>query len=389
MKDFWNRAKELMPVMVKDRRYIHEHAEAGMELPDTTAYVTKRLKELGLEPKRICGSGIEAVIEGEKPGKTLLLRADMDALPMPEENTLPYRSKTKAAHTCGHDMHTAMLLAAAQMLTEEKSDLCGRVKLMFQPGEEIFAGSAAMMEAGILKAPDVDAAMGIHMMLDAGPGTICYGEGFMTSSCDGFEITIQGKGCHGAMPHTGVDPIQVGVHIYQAFQELIARETPPMESAVLTFGEFCAGSTANIIPDTAVLKGTLRTYNKELRSSLVKRMKEIVQLVAMTFRAEAKMETLSSVPPTYTNPAMLEEMLEYIENMIPNIGKIANYKVTPSDDFAFISEQVPTMYLMLCGKTEGNPYQHHNPGVVFNEDAMPFGAAIHAQCAMNWLSNHC
>lgn len=388
MNQFWNRAHELMPTIRQDRRYIHEHAEAGMELPNTVYYVKRRLKEMGLEPVEVCDSGISAVIEGKRAGKTLLLRADMDALPMPENNDLPYATKTDAAHMCGHDMHTAMLLCAAQMLVENKEKLSGKVKLMFQPGEEIFMGSKAMIDAGILKNPEVDAAMGIHMMLDDTPGTICYGEGFMTSSCDGFSITVKGKGCHGAMPHTGIDPINVGVHIYEAFQALIARETPPMESAVLTFGQFAAGSTANIIPDTAVLKGTLRTYNTKLRVQLVKRMKEIVEMAAQMFRAEVVYEELSSVPPTYTNPTMLWEMMHYIEDMNPDIKKIPNYKVTPSDDFAFISEQVPTVYLMLCAKKEGNTFQHHNPGVVFNEDAMPIGAAIHAQCAMNWLNNH-
>lgn len=388
MNEFWNRAHELMPTIRQDRRYIHEHAEDGMELPDTVYYVKRRLREMGLEPLEISQSGIVAVIEGAKPGKTLLLRADMDALPMPESNDLPYRSKTSASHTCGHDMHTAMLLGAAQMLLERREELSGRVKLMFQPGEEIFKGSYDMIQAGLLENPSVDAAMGMHLMLDSTPGTICYGDGYMTSSCDGFSINITGKGCHGAMPHTGIDPINVGVHIYQAFQELIARETPPMESAILTFGQFAGGNTANIIPETTVLKGTLRTYNTLLRQKLVARMKEIVALTAEMFHATAVYEELSSVPPTYTDPAMLLDMLQYIEEMNPNIGKIPGYKVTPSDDFAFVSEKVPTVYLMLCAKTEGNSYQHHNPGVIFNEDALPIGAAIHAQCAMKWLNNH-
>lgn len=388
MEQFLKRAHELMPSIRYDRRYIHENAEAGMELPNTVYYVKNRLKEMGIEAEELCNSGITAVIRGNKPGKTILLRADMDALPMKEENDLTFRTKTAAAHTCAHDMHTAMLLCAAKMLVENKEKLHGNVKLMFQPGEEIFMGAKTMIQAGVLKNPDVDGAMGIHMMLDTVPGTICFGEGYMTSSCDGFSITIKGKGSHGAMPHTGVDPINVGVHIYQAFQEIIAREVPPMEAAVLTFGQFSAGNTNNIIPETAVLKGTLRTYNKELRAKLVRRMHEVVEFTAKAFGAEAVYEELSSVPPTYTDPAMLNEMLQYISAMDPEIGKIPRYRVTPSDDFAFISEQVPTVYLMLCAKKEGNLFQHHNPGVIFDEDAMPIGAALYAQCAMNWLENH-
>lgn len=388
MKTFLEKANERMDSLVKDRRYLHENAEAGMELPGTTAYVMKRLQEMGLAPKEICKSGVVAEIVGKYPGKTLLLRADMDALPMEEHNDLPFRTKTCDAHTCGHDMHTTMLLAAAEMLMEQREELKGTVKLMFQPGEEVFKGSKMMIEAGMLEGPKVDAAMGMHMMLDAGPGTICYGEGFMTSSCDGFKITVTGKGCHGAMPHMGIDPINVGTHIYLALQELIAREVPPMETVILTFGEFTAGSTSNIIPEKAVMQGTLRTYNTELRGKIVKRIHEIIELTAQMFGATAAYEELSSVPPSYTNPNMLGEMLTYIDELGGGLQKIPNYRVTPSDDFAFITEKVPSVYLMLCAKVEGNNFQHHNPGVIFDEAAMPIGAAIHAQCAMKWLENH-
>lgn len=388
MNYFESRANELVPVMTQDRRHIHENAEAGMDLPKTTAYVMNRLEQMGLEPKEICHSGVTAVIEGKKPGKTILLRADMDALPMGEENDLSFRTKTNAAHTCGHDMHTTMLLCAAQMLMEKRDELCGNVKLMFQPGEEVFEGSEKMIESGILQNPDVDAAMAIHVMLDDNPGTICYGEGFMTSSCDGFEITIKGKGCHGAMPHMGIDPINACVHIYQAFQGLIAREVPPTEVAILTFGQFSAGNTSNIMPEEAVLKGTLRTYNPEIREKIVARMKEVVHSAEEAFQVKADYKVLSAVPPTYTNPELLGELLEYVDQMNPDLGKITNYRVTPSDDFAFVSEKVPSVYFMLCAKVEGNEYVHHNPKVQFHEDAMPIGASMFAQCAMNWLNNH-
>lgn len=388
MESFLDRADELNEMMLKDRRYLHENAETGTDLPATTAYVMKRLREIGLEPKEICSCGVTALIDSGKPGKTLLLRADMDALPMGEDNNLPFKTKTNAAHTCGHDMHTAALLAAAQMLTERKEDFRGKVKLMFQPAEEIFTGSRLMIEAGLLKNPTVDAAMAMHVMLDEVPGTISYGSGYMTSSCDGFKLTITGKGCHGAMPHMGIDPINVGVHIYQAYQELIARETPPMETAILTFGQFSAGSNSNIIPETATMQGTLRTYNKEVRKHLVKRMKETAELVAKTFGAEIDYTSLSEIPSSYTDPEMLTEMVGYIRDMNAGIGEIPDYKVTPSDDFAFITEQVPSIYLMNNAKIEGNNYPHHNPGVMFDEKALPIGAAVYAQCAVKWLNNH-
>lgn len=388
MNEFLTRAKQLQDSMCKDRHYLHQNAEVGNDLPVTTKYVMDRLREIGLEPKEICKSGVTALIQGKKPGKTYLLRADMDALPMGENNDLPFKSKTNAAHNCGHDIHTSMLLAAAQILKEHEEELCGCVKLMFQPAEEIFSGSQAMIQAGILENPKVDVASGMHVMLDWEAPSYAYGTGFMTSSCDGFKITVTGCGCHGAMPHLGIDPINVGLHIYSAYQELISREVPPTETASLTFGQFSAGNTNNIIPETAVLQGTLRTYNKELRQKLVERMKQIAHAAGTMFGTQIEYEVLSAVPSTYTDPELAKELNSYLEDLGEGLLKNDHYRITPSDDFAFVSEQVPTVYLMLGAHVPGNPYPHHNPGVLFSEDAMPLGAAIHAQCAFQWLKNH-
>lgn len=387
MNYFLKRAQALTDSMLRDRRYLHQHAEVGDQLPETTKYVVKRLKEIGLEPKEICPGGIVALIKGKKPGKTYLLRADMDALPMGEDNDLPFKSVTANAHNCGHDMHTAMLLAAAELLKEKEDELEGCVKLMFQPNEEQFEGALAMIRAGVLENPKVDVCSAMHVMLDQQAPSIGYCSGYTSSSCDGFAITITGAGCHGAMPHLGVDPINIGIHIYQAFQTLIARETPPSETAVLTFGQFTAGATNNIIPQTAVLQGTLRTYNKELRSKLVKRMRTIVETAASMFNAQTEYTVLSDVPSCYSDPDLLHDLIGYMEEM--GGGQVIAAKpFTPSDDMAFISEQVPSVYLQLGAKVPGNPFPHHNPGVLFDERAMPYGAALHAQCAFAWLKNH-
>ena len=385
MNHFLQRAEELKESMLNDRHYLHQHPEVGNELPITTKYVMDRLTEIGLEPKEICQSGVVAVIQGKKPGKTYMLRADMDALPMTEINDLPFKSLNENAHNCGHDMHTSMLLAAAQMLKEKEDELEGCVKLMFQPAEEQFKGSPAMIEAGVLE--NVDACSAMHVMLDWDAPAYGCRAGFMTSSCDGFKITVNGKGCHGAMPELGVDPINVGMHIYQGFQNLIARESGSKETACLTVGQFAAGETPNIIPAPAVLQGTLRTYNQTLREKLVKRMHEIVDAAGKMFGAEVTYEVLSSVPSCYTNPEMLAEVKTYLADL-GDLCKDEGYMVTPSDDVAFISEKVPTVYLMLGARVEGNPYPHHNPRVLFSEDAMPVGAAMHAQCAFEWLKNH-
>ena len=386
MNKFLKRAQELEASMKSDRHYLHQNAEVGFDLPITTKYVMDRLQEIGLEPKEICKSGVTALIEGKKPGKTYLLRADMDALSMNEENVLEFTSKTNAAHNCGHDMHTAILLGAAQILKENVDELEGNVRLMFQPNEEAFLGSKAMIEAGVLD--DVDVASCMHMMLDYDASNYACAPGFFSSSCDGFKITVNGKGCHGAMPHLGIDPINVGMSICTAFQQLVSRETPPKETASLTFGQFSGGNTPNIVPDKVVIQGTLRTYNAELRAKLVNRMQTIVKSAGEMYGTTVEYEVLSDVPSIYVNPEMLEEVKTYLSEIEGLTLANDNFRITPSDDMAFISEKVPTVYLLLQARVKDNPYSHHNPKVLFDESAMTWGAAMHAQCAFEWLRNH-
>lgn len=386
MNKFLKRAQELEASMKSDRRYLHQNAEVGFDLPITTKYVIDRLQEIGLEPKEICKSGVTALIEGKKPGKTYLLRADMDALSMNEENVLEFASKTNAAHNCGHDMHTAILLGAAQILKENVDELEGNVRLMFQPNEEAFLGSKAMIEAGVLD--DVDVASCMHMMLDYDASNYACAPGFFSSSCDGFKITVNGKGCHGAMPHLGIDPINVGMSICTAFQQLVSRETPPKETASLTFGQFSGGNTPNIVPDKVVIQGTLRTYNAELRAKLVNRMQTIVKSAGEMYGTTVEYEVLSDVPSIYVNPEMLEEVKTYLSEIEGLTLANDNFRITPSDDMAFISEKVPTVYLLLQARVKDNPYPHHNPKVLFDESAMTWGAAMHAQCAFEWLRNY-
>lgn len=390
MKDFMKRANELRQELVDFRRYLHENAELADDLPIATKFVMEQLTKLGLEPKEICKSGVTAVIEGKKPGPTILLRADMDALPMQENNTLPFRSKTAYAHTCGHDLHTSMLLGAAAMLIEQKDNLCGKVKLMFQPAEEIFIGSVAMLRNGLMDNPKVDASMDMHVMTELPVNTIGCRTGFATASCDGFKITVKGKGCHGAQPHNGIDPINTAAHILIALQELIAREAPPAQIAVLTIGQLTAGTTANIIPETAVMQGTMRCYDKDLRARLYQRFKETVTYTAKAFGAEAEIEVLSDVPSIYAEPAMMEQCLGYLNELSDAFTFDPDYLVTASDDYARVAELVPSIFLAIGAAPEDPSliYPNHNPNVIFNEDCLPIGAALFAHVAYHWLSDH-
>ena len=389
--NYYERALELKDETIANRRHIHKNAETGLDLPKTKAYVMKKLTEYGLEPKD-CGYGVTATLG--KGGKVLLLRADMDALPMPEESGEEFACPTgKEAHTCGHDFHAAMLLTAAKMLKEKEDTLEGTIKFMFQPAEETFEGSKNMIENGILENPPVDAALAYHVSPGKMPiGIFMYNDkDTMMYSVDGFKITIHGKGSHGAYPHVGVDPINIGVHIHLALQELIARESDPTHSCVLTIGQFAGGTAANIIPETAVLQGTIRTNKPEARELLVRRMKEVAEKTAAVYNGTVDIEMISEVPPLICNPKLTDEVVGYMQELgIPGLTPYPGISASASEDFAVIAEKVPStfMYLSAGYLDERGQYPAHHPKAQFNEDVCPIGAACLAHCASQWLKNN-
>ena len=382
---------ELKDETIANRRHIHKNAETGLDLPKTKAYVMEKLTEYGLEPKD-CGYGVTATLG--KGGKVLLLRADMDALPMPEESGEEFACPTgKEAHTCGHDFHAAMLLTAAKMLKEKEDTLEGTIKFMFQPAEETFEGSKNMIENGILENPPVDAALAYHVSPGKMPiGLFMYNDkDTMMYSVDGFKITIHGKGSHGAYPHVGVDPINIGVHIHLALQELIARESDPTHSCVLTIGQFAGGTAANIIPETVVLQGTIRTNKPEARELLVRRMKEVAEKTAAVYNGTVDIEMISEVPPLICNPKLTDEVVGYMQELgIPGLTPYPGISASASEDFAVIAEKVPStfMYLSAGYLDERGQYPAHHPKAQFNEDVCPIGAACLAHCASQWLKNN-
>ena len=389
--NYYERALELKDETIANRRHIHKNAETGLDLPKTKAYVMKKLTEYGLEPKD-CGYGVTATLG--KGGKVLLLRADMDALPMPEESGEEFACPTgKEAHTCGHDFHAAMLLTAAKMLKEKEDTLEGTIKFMFQPAEETFEGSKNMIENGILENPPVDAALAYHVSPGKMPiGLFMYNDkDTMMYSVDGFKITIHGEGSHGAYPHVGVDPINIGVHIHLALQELIARESDPTHSCVLTIGQFAGGTAANIIPETAVLQGTIRTNKPEARELLVRRMKEVAEKTAAVYNGTVDIEMISEVPPLICNPKLTDEVVGYMQELgIPGLTPYPGISASASEDFAVIAEKVPStfMYLSAGYLDERGQYPAHHPKAQFNEDVCPIGAACLAHCASQWLKNN-
>lgn len=387
----YERALELQEETISHRRWFHQNAETGLDMPKGRSYVLQTLKGYGIDAKE-CGYGVTATIGNG--GKVILLRADMDALPMPDESGEPFACPAgNKAHTCGHDFHAAMLLTAAKILKENESELMGTVKLMFQPAEETFEGAKNMIENGLLEQPEPDAALAYHVAPGQMPvGIYIYNNtGTMMNSVDGFRIQIHGKGAHGAYPHASIDPINIGVHIHLALQELIARESDPAHSCVMTIGHFEGGTAANIIPDTAVLEGTIRTNHKEAREFLVRRMKEVAAKTAELFGGTATVKMLSEVPPLICNPEVTTEMVKYMKEIpFPNLMEHPGMSASASEDFALIAEQIPStmMYLSAGFSDERGQYPAHNPKVRFNEAVCPLGVAGYVHCAMSWLKNH-
>ncbi len=393
MKTFLEQAQLIKEELIEYRRTIHAHPEVGPVLPHTKAYVMAQLEKMGYAPKEICESGIVATIEGSKPGKTFLLRADMDALPMTEATSCDFKSTNGCMHSCGHDMHTTMLLGAARLLKQNQDQLEGTVKLVFQPDEEGFTGAKTMLKAGVLENPKVDAAMAMHVNSGTPSNIILCGTGTSIAGCNRFRIVVKGTGCHGAMPETGVDPINIGVHIYLSLQEIIAREISGTQAAVVTIGKFAGGDAPNIIPGEVVMEGTIRSLDKEVGEFIFNRMNEIVVSTAKLFRGEAELIELSSVPPLTNDKALANEAVSYIKELIGEKAVITfEGGGMGSEDFASYSYEVPSVYLLLgAGSKAENPLfgePMHNQKVVFNEDILPTGAAVYAYTAMMWLKNN-
>lgn len=391
--------------LVETRRYLHTHPGTGFDIEETKTYVKEQLRAMGYDPKDCGKAGVVASAGGQKPGKVFLIRGDMDALPMKEEAEVDFPSENGKMHACGHDMHTTMMLGAARLLKAHEAEIEGTVKLMFQPAEEIFEGAHDMIEAGVLKNPDVDAAMMIHVMaglpLPAGTVVACCG-GVSAPAADYFYIDVQGKGCHGSMPANGVDPINAAAHIITALQEINARELGISDEAVLTIGTIQAGNAANVIPDTASMSGTIRTYDESTRAYIKERMTEISLSIAAAFRAEAKVTFGSGCPTLDNDPAVAESTTGYLRELLgpgkaftaaqlaAMSGSSKASKSTGSEDFAYVSQEVPSiMFALAAGHPDqGYCFPQHHPKVKFDESVLSEGCAIYAYTAMRWLEEH-
>ena len=390
MGDLLKEASGLAEYMSFCRGKLHRCPECGFDLPETLAFVESELWGMGLEPRRCGRAGLTALIGGEKGGKCFLLRADMDALP---------DGRGGAFHGCGHDVHTAMLLGAARLLKAREGELHAPVKLMFQPAEEILEGAKDMLDAGVLRCPDVGGAMMLHVMtavpLPAG-SIVIPPPGVSAPAADYFSILVRGSGCHGSSPNTGADPISAAAHIIVALQEISARELGMAEQAVLTLGSIHGGEAGNVIPDTVSMKGTVRAMAEETRAYVKKRLCELSSGIAASFRAEAEVRFGSGCPGLMNDAALLSFAEKCVREALgekccvspadfPAAGA-RDVRTAGSEDFSYISREVPSVMLAIAAgePAEGFDKPLHHPAVRFDETAMPFGAAVLAACALNW-----
>ena len=397
-------AEQIRDHVLRERRTLHQIPGTGFDIGDTLAFVKKELTDMGLQPADCGRAGVTALVGGKRPGKVFLLRADMDALPIREEADVEFASQNGRMHACGHDLHTAMLLGAARLLKAHEEEIHGTVKLMFQPAEEIFEGSHDMIEAGLLENPKVDAALMIHVMagMPFPAGTVIVSApGVSAPAADYFEIKVQGKGCHGSMPNTGVDPLTAAAHILIALQEIHARELAMDDRVVLTIGTMNAGTASNVIPDTVTMGGSIRTFDEETRSFIKQRMTEIAEGTAKTFRAEAAV-TFGSGCPTLVNDRDLSQCCgQYMKELLGEgrafsvaelnaMGGETSSKSAGSEDFAYVSQEVPSLMLALAaGQPEkGYRYPQHHPMAKFDESVLPGGSAVYAWAALRWLEEH-
>ena len=394
-------AEALQPQLQKWRRTIHRNPEIGFDLPKTRALVKQALTEMGYQPQDCGKAGILALAGGKRPGKTILLRGDMDALPIFEESGEVFASEIPGRmHGCGHDMHTAMMLGAARLLKAHEEELEGTVKLEFQPAEEIFQGSPDMLAHGLLEDPHVDAAVMFHVLggmpLPLGE-VLVPGGGITMASCEQYHIVVHGKGGHGSMPENCIDPITAAAHIHIALQEINARELSQNDFGVLTTGRFAAGAASNVIPDTAEMWGTIRTTDPENKSGALirQRMTEIAQGVAAAFRCTAEVTFSDFCPCMVVDETLSKDAFGYLSEMLGQ-GVMDMTALTGgkpgggSEDFAFVSHEVPTVSLFLAcgGPAQGCRYSQHHPKVRFDDSVLYKGSAAYGYVAMRWLAEH-
>lgn len=380
-------AAALMPDAVTLRRHLHMHPELGLELPETKRAVLDSLRDLELEiAESTSTSGVVATLRGAASGPTLLLRGDMDALPMSEDTDVEFRSTVAGAmHACGHDAHVAMLAAAARLLDSRRDQLSGSVKFMFQPGEEMHHGARYMIEEGLLE--DVDAAFAIHIFPLAPVGVVSSRPGPMLASADAFHIELVGQGGHASMPHHAIDPIPVACEIVQALQSLVTRRVDAFKPAVLTVTKIESGTTFNVIPETAVLAGTVRAVSESSRQIVNQGIERIARGIAEAHDLEAKVHIFPGYPVTVNHGGFTHFALDTARELLGSEQVIeAANPIMGAEDWSYVLQKVPGTIAFLGVKpVDAEAAPTHSNRMVLNEAGMQYGIALHAAMALRYL----
>jgi amidohydrolase len=380
-------AKEYKPYAIKMRREFHMHPEPSMKEVRTSDRIIEELESMGIPCKKAAGTGVIGIIDGKGTGKTIALRGDIDALDLQEMNDVSYKSQNPGfMHGCGHDGHAAGLLTAAKILKKESDKFNGRVKLLFQPGEEVAKGAKKLIEEGALD--DVDGIFGIHLWNDCPVGKVSVEAGPRMASAGLFKVHVTGKGGHGSMPHQGIDAVVVGAAIVSNLQSLVSREISPLNPAVLSVGIFNAGSRFNVLAGEAYLEGTTRCFDYDLNDAFEPMMRRVVEKTAESYRAKAVLDYEQLIVPTINTPEMSAIGEQAVDELLGKDGLILYEKTTGGEDFAFYLQKVPGAFAFVGSRNEDKIplYPHHHPKFDIDEDALEVAAGLYAQYAVDFLS---
>jgi len=391
MIDFFQEAQNLFEFTRMLRRDFHRHPEIGFTEIRTAGIVARELAQMGLEvTSGIAETGVVALLEGSKPGPVVLLRFDMDALPVFEETGAEYTSLTPGImHACGHDGHVAIGITVARMLNEIRDDLPGTVKFVFQPAEEGQGGAERMIKAGVLNNPAPAHTLALHLWNEMPVGTVGFVPGAMMAGAALFSIKLTGRGGHGAIPDQTIDPIIAATQIVSALQTIVSRNISPMQSAVVSVTYIKAGETYNVIPQSAELRGTLRFFEPEVKNKLFTRLEQIVESVAKTFECQSELKITDLTPPVVNDIELTTRLGRLAESVVPDIKVDSSYRLMVSEDMALMMEQVPGCYFLVgsANPEKGLNYGHHHPKFDFDETALPKAAALMAAAAVNVLQS--
>jgi amidohydrolase len=373
-------------LVIEWRREIHSHPELGFAEHRTSALVERELRRLGIPCRRMAQTGVVGLLEGGKPGKTLLLRADMDALPIPERSGEPFASTVpNVMHACGHDAHTAMLLGAAAWLAAQRERIAGSIKFVFQPAEEGPGGAKPMIDAGVLEAPTVHAAVMIHVFPLLAAGVIGWRSGPIQASADDFVVSIAGHGGHAASPQLGVDTIPIAAEVVSSLQRIASREVDPLEGVVVSIGTISGGYRRNVIADRTEMSGTIRCFSENLRKTMPQRIARIAEGICQAHSAQCQINYEWGYPPV-VNDSRLTALVAAIAQTTPGLGGVTELQVPRmgAEDFAYFAQAVPGCMLRLgvAPQNEDRPAMLHSPEFRLNEDGLASGVKIFCELAL-------